>query len=265
MELIKVNLKEVQELEPLVINTLKEIEEGLRLLKNQLSIGGAGRPDILAVDPNGTLVILELKSVTADPYAISQVVRYYEWAVQTLALIARPYPEIKPDKGVRLFLVAPEFSEETIRIGSYLNLDLSLIKYTAIKDKKTNDIGILYEELQRPPIEELEVKLRSIEDIITYFSDNKLAEEFRKVLEYLSQKGVVISTYNGGKDFWIECSTEDEFIAYFQPRKRYFNCQIYNEDLEKFIWPPIKLTSFDEWNEKCEAYISKYIVEKDDV
>ncbi len=65
MKLVKVRLDEVGELEPQVLASLGSLEEGLQPLSNQLGIGGAGRPDILAVDADGTLVVIEIKADTA--------------------------------------------------------------------------------------------------------------------------------------------------------------------------------------------------------
>jgi len=79
------------------------------------------------------------------------------------------------------------------------------------------------------------VSFRSIEDIKKYFSDEALLEEFRKVTSELRKLDIEISPYRGGKNFWIECKYNKEDIGYFQPRRRYFNCQIYDEENEKYI------------------------------
>lgn len=265
MDLIKVHLNEVSELEPLVISSMEKIEVGLKPLEHQLSIGTSGRPDILAVDRNGTLILFELKSTTADTSAIGQCVRYYEWFVKNLALVARPFPTLKPDKGIRLFIIAPDFDEDTIRIAKYLrvDLDISLIKYISLKNKKTSEVGLVFEILELERVEGPGVQFRSQEDIISYFADKSLIDEFQKVLKDLDKVGIKCHPYQGGKDYWIECVFEGEEVAYLQPRQKYFNCQVYDESAEKFIWPPLRMESYNQWVKECRDKIIKYTKKAD--
>ena len=59
MDLQRIDLHEVSELEPLVISNLAKIEDGLKPLDHQLTIADSGRPDIFGVDANGALALLE--------------------------------------------------------------------------------------------------------------------------------------------------------------------------------------------------------------
>lgn len=263
MDLIKIQLSEVSELEPLVISSLEKIEEGLKPLEHQLSIGTSGRPDILAVDINGALIVLELKSTSVDTSVIGQCIRYYEWFAQNLALVARPFPTVKPDKRIRLFVIAPDFDEDVIRIAKYLDLDISLVKYIGIKNKKTAEVGLVFERLDLEPVEGSGVELRSMEDIISYFVDKSLKDEFQEVLKDLTRERIEYRPYKGGKNYWIECIFEEEDVAYLQPRQRYFNCQIYNENAEKYIWPPRRMESYKQWVKECRDEIVKYTEKKD--
>lgn len=254
MRIEKASLKEVTELEPLVKDTISNIEEGLEVLDNQINIGETGRPDILAVDSNKALTIIELKSVTAGVNAVTQIIGYYEWFVSNFALFAKPFPNINSDEGIRLMVIAPQFSLETIQLSKYLDLDISLIKYTAIKNVESKDIGILYEDIDISPEGGPGVSFRSIDDIEKYFSDESMLSEFKKVISELKELDIEIVPYKGGKNYWIECKYKNEDIGYFQPRKRYFNCQIYEEENEKYMWPPIQLKTYDEWVKKCKDY-----------
>lgn len=260
MDLIKIHLSEVSELEPLVISSLEKIEEGLKPLEHQLSIGTSGRPDILAVDinVNGALVLLELKSNTADTSAIGQNIRFYEWFAQNLALVARPFPTVKPDEGIRLFIIAPNFDEDAIRVAKYLDLDISLVKYIGLKNKRTEEVGLVFEKLELEPVEGPGAELRSMEDIVSYFVDKSLLDDFRKVLEDLNKAGIECRPYKGGKNYWIECIFEGNDVAYLQPRQRYFNCQVYDDNAEKYIWPPRRMESYDQWVKECRDEIVKY-------
>lgn len=60
-----VELKELEELEPLLVKNPDLIEEGMKVLARQLQTD-IGRLDILAVDSEGALVIIELKDEIDD-------------------------------------------------------------------------------------------------------------------------------------------------------------------------------------------------------
>src|SRR5437763_668131 len=109
MRLKKIRLKEASELEPLVIRHLSEVEEGLELLQNQLGLGEPGRPDIIALDTDGGLVLIELKADPASAGALLQALRYRDWLTDNKPLLARVYPRVKPDRPVRVFVAAPDF------------------------------------------------------------------------------------------------------------------------------------------------------------
>ena len=261
MKLEKVHLSEVAELEPLVKETLHDAEEGLQVLDNQIQIGDQGRPDIIATDFNQALTIIELKSITAEVGALSQIIRYYEWFVNNLPLFARPFPQISLQEQIRLIIIAPSFSDDIIRISKYLDTNIDLIKYTSVKNEKTGEIGILYENIEISPEQGPGVLFRSIEDIVKYFSSVDMNDEFTKVIEDLKESGIEVRPYKGGKHYWIECRHNEEDIGYFQPRQRYFNCQTYDEDKEDYIWPPIRLKSYEEWVQKCKPEFLAQIVE----
>lgn len=256
MNLVKTHLHEVQELEPLIINDLQKIEEGLKLLENQMTIGKSGRPDVLAVDRNGALVLFELKSVASDLSAISQIIRYYEWFIRNLALLSRPFPEVDPLKDIRLFIVAPEFCEDVTRVIKYIDLNIELVRYISLKNQKTDEIGLVFEPMELAALKKPEVAFRSIDDIVSYFIDKSLIEEFKKILFDLDEEGIEYKPWKGGRNYWIECYFNGETVAYLGARQRHITCQIY--DSEKDNWPGIKLLSYEEWVKKCKSEISKY-------
>ncbi len=256
MEVDRVQLNEVGELEPLVLHHLDRIEEGLKPLVNQIAIGANGRPDILAVDENGALVLIELKSICADLSALSQVIRYYEWSAENLALIARPFPTVKPDSGVRLILVAPEFDEDTLRLARYVDLDLMLVRYTAIKHGKTGDLGIIFDIEELEPTEGPGVDFRSVDDILSYCTDPEVLKALQRVMCDLSKSGIDCHPYHGGNLYWIECSFRGDPVAYFQPRRKYFNFQIYDSKKQEFAWPPRRLTTYKDWARECKRHVT---------
>lgn len=262
MDVDRVQLHEVSEREPLVLEHLDRIEKGLRPLDNQVSVGATGRPDILAVDENGALTLLELKSVPADLYALAQTIRYYEWFFDNLALIARPFPSVKPDNGVRIFLVAPKFGEEVIRVARYLDLDIALVRYFAIRHGKSGDLGIIFEMEDIEPVQGPGVDFRSVEDILGYCIDPRVSQELDRVKADLRELGVEFRPYEGGRRYWVECTSQGEDVAYFQPRRKYFNFQFYDPEKDDYIWPPKKLTSYDEWVKQCKKNVTKSLASR---
>ena len=259
MQIEKAKLKEVSELEPLVKKTINGIEDGLEFLDNQISIGDSGRPDILAIDRNKALTIIELKSDSADMSAIVQIIGYYEWFVANIALFSRSFDNINLDQSIRLMIVAPDFLQETVRLTKYLDLEISLVRYAAIKNIETNDIGIIYEDVDISPEKGPEVLFRSIEDIEKYFSNEVLLEEFKKVTSELERLGIEITPYQGGRNHWLECKYKNEYIGYLQSRRKYFNCQKYNKDER---WPSIRLETYDEWEKQCKEYFLACVEKK---
>lgn len=251
MDLEEKKLKEVAELEPLVIEKIEKLEEGLIVLDHQLNIGENGRPDIFAIDSDNSFVLIELKSVKANPYAISQSIRYYEWLIQNLALVARTFPKINTSANIRIFIIAPSFEEESINIARYLNLDLNLVEYIALQETKTKEIDLIFQPLDTKPLKGSNATFFSVKDIINYISDDTISKEFIKCLEHLKENNIKVEPWKGGKDNWLVCYYDNDDIAFFRTRKNFFHCQTYDEDKCDYIWPPHKLFSYDEWLSKC--------------
>ena len=250
MKLTRKHLAEVSKLEPLVIETLDQLEKGLKPLDNQISIGDAGRPDILAVDQNGTFTILELKSVTADNDAISQGICYYEWFLPNIGLVARTFPKVKPKNGIRLIYIAPDFNDETRNLVKYLDLDVTLVKYIGLENNKTKDIGIVYEILELEPVQ-MSDTFSSVDDIIDYITEPGTKSEFQKILDDLKKHDIKIQPWKGGRSNWIECVFDNEIIAYFQTRRKFVNCQTWEEQTEDYS-DSKRISTYKQWTKECK-------------
>lgn len=263
MELEIVKLDEVSELEPLVIKTLNEIENGLTPIENQIGIGEHGRPDILAVDIDGSLSIVELKSVEASIGAIEQIVRYYDWFVENIHIISRSYQNINPNKPIRLFLVATNFPEDVLRLSKYVDLDLSLIKVIPVREKQTQKIGVIYEYIDSVRKDTVAITFYSIDDIIKYIKDDAVKSEFVKIIDKLKSEEFELKPWKGGKDNWIECIYDGEEIGYLRTRRNYFNCQYFDHDKDDWIWPPMQCTTYKEWKNDCKPQFD-FTIEQED-
>lgn len=254
MKLARVRLDEVHELEPLVLATLSSLEDGLRPLSNQLSMGDAGHPDILAIDSDGVLVVIELKADTAGPSAVDQAIRYFEWAQANLALLSKPFPEIKHDRQPRVLLVAPEFEDDVLRLVRYLDLDFRLARVTCVRIEK-GDTGVLLELVEQPRVESPPAFL-ALSDIVAYISDESVRKEFELVLDEMRRDGLSIQPWKGGKERWLGAIYGDTDVAYVQTCRSYFNNTLWEDD-GKEIWPPQQLRSYAEWEEKAKPQYLK--------
>ncbi|MCL6430302.1 MAG: endonuclease NucS [Anaerolineae bacterium] len=135
MPVKKIEIRERQELEPILVSSPELIEEGLRIVAHQLPTP-TGPLDILAIDDGGALVVIELKNEVDDGEGpLLQALRYYDWVVENRAWIAHVYraKDIDPQKDPRLALVAPDFSDSLKRLAKYLAVETELYRYQAIE------------------------------------------------------------------------------------------------------------------------------------
>ncbi len=104
---IDTSLSLERDLENSLINELAQLESQLELFQDrgisgrQVDAGTVGRIDILAVDHDGSLVVIELKAGRADDRACGQILRYMGWVKEHVA----------GDRGVRGIIVANDFSD----------------------------------------------------------------------------------------------------------------------------------------------------------
>lgn len=135
MRIKKIELKEKEELEPLLLAAPEHLETGMRVVAYQVTTP-TGLLDILAVDEEGALVVIELKNeVDEGEGQLLQALRYYDWCFENRAWLAHAYRNkgIDPHKELRLILVAPDFSESLKRLSKYLTIEVELFRYQAVE------------------------------------------------------------------------------------------------------------------------------------
>jgi len=81
------------------------------------------------------------------------------------------------------------------------------------------------------------------------------------VLNRLKEYEVNISSWKGGKTLWIECKYRGEEIGYLQTRRRFLNCQYYDEDTDDWS-ANVKCYTYQEWQTKCEEKFADYLKTK---
>ncbi|MGD0495718.1 MAG: endonuclease NucS domain-containing protein [Candidatus Bathyarchaeia archaeon] len=123
---IEENLEEVQislegDLETFILRDLASVEDGLSQYQRdrgeQFSVD-SGRIDVLAVDKEGSFVVIELKAGTATDSVLAQVLAYMADVKKTLA----------DQKRVRGIIIAYDFSNRLTSAVSLLE-NVALMKY----------------------------------------------------------------------------------------------------------------------------------------
>src|SRR5258708_7391845 len=122
---VKTDVSE-QLLEDLVRRHAGLIEEGLVYIDHQKAAAG-GRLDVLLVDSGKSLVVAELK-VVQDDGMLLQALDFYDYVSTHIEAFARLYKThaIDPTQQVRLFLIAPNFSETLVNRCKWLDVPITL-------------------------------------------------------------------------------------------------------------------------------------------
>lgn len=248
-----VSVREKEELEPLLVANPEIIEDGLKILTHQHPTD-SGPLDILAVDSDGTLVVIELKNEAADEH-LDQGLRYYDWCRQNISWIANAYSskaKINAEATPRLMLVAPAFTETVKRIAKYVDAELDLIEYHAFENEK-RERGLIctaidFGQAPVPP------EIPSIEKKMEYFQSEKVEELFRSVLEELGGRQVEIKPIH---DLWISFWYRGKRFMYMAPKRSFFVVEVLKSDGN---WSGrIRVSTRKEWDQALQRYVEKYM------
>jgi len=104
------------------------VEEGLKPLQQEKSLGEAGFTDIVAEDKNGNLVVVEIKRVAASKDAVMQLQRYLDTLRKRI------------DRPIRGLVVAPELRKNAQPSLNTLRLEFVRLApekcFTVLKSRK---------------------------------------------------------------------------------------------------------------------------------
>lgn len=242
-----------QELESLIVSDPSQIEEGLKVVSRQHPTD-SGPLDILAIDLNGSAVVLELK-IGAEEDHLDQGLRYYDWVRKNIAWLARTYSAfgLNPDRPIRLALIAPSFTDNVRCTAKYVDIELQLFQCQAVRDSRgertifCTEIDI--DQPSEPP------EILSEAEKINYIQDEKVRSLFKTALDELNKIGVERRSIS---HLWFSFRFKGKRFLYMCPKRKFFVAEVLNPD-GTWYDGRIRISSRSEWKVFSREHIQPYI------
>lgn len=213
----KIELESERELMSLIKSSPESVERGLKVLTDGFP-AERGAIDLLCVDSGKILTIAELK-IWEDDSMLLQALRYYDIIVQNVYGIAKLYPKAEVDEKEepRVILIAPSFSETLKKVTKYLDIALDLIEYDAVEVNGKKEIICRLIDIGAPPKPSIQ---RSIEDHLSYITDEKVREVCRTIIDKIKNIGEGIEVY--ARKFYIGFKYKERLFARIYATKTCF-------------------------------------------
>lgn len=187
---------EVFDMETFIINNLSIIGE-FQFLKKEATIGTMEkRPDILAVDEDGRLVIIELKNVFTGTEILEQIINYQNELRNMPDTVRKYYLEAKEihDKinldtslEPRVIVIAPEIEDKLISImGNGLSFQAEGIEVKRFEENNETFVIVNHKEHQERRVKES--ISRGEYNFETIAKDNKIPDKIILKLQELVEK-----------------------------------------------------------------------------
>jgi hypothetical protein len=225
----RVNVSETQ-LEGIVRRYPHMIEEGLVYVDHQKVVAG-GRLDVLLVDSGKALVVAELK-VVQDDGMLLQGLDYYDYVASHIETYARLYQKagVNPAQQVRLFLIAPSFSQVLVNRCKWLDLPIHLFAYNCAKIEGDEEIiGMFTEQAVTTPIQPEEPT--QSDDHLNYITDPAARAQAAALLDEVRSWKPGHVTLDPIK-YHISMKVNNSVFAYFGARRKYYMISTYDVDDE---------------------------------
>ncbi len=224
-----------KELEDLVRRHAEQIEEGLAYVDRQKEAAG-GRLDVLMVDSGKSLVVTELK-VTQDDGMLIQGLDYYDYISTHVEAYARLYKShaIDPTQRVRLFLVAPTFSQTLVNRCKWLDLPISLFTFNCLRFEGEPDVIPIFTEQQITAPPEV-VEVAHLDDHLNYITDTAVREKVAALLEEIKNwrpGNISIDPIKYG----VSMKVNGRVFAYLWPRRQHYVIGTYDASDEWKEYP----------------------------
>lgn len=228
----KVEIAE-QQLEDIVRRNAGLIEDGLTFVDHQKAASAGRRLDVLLVDSGRSLVVAELK-VVQDDGMLMQGVDYYDDVTNHLETYARLYKNhnIDPTQQVRLFLIAPSFSQTLINRCKWIDLPVSLFTVNCLKFDGQEDIVPVFAE-QAIPTSPRVVEISTFSDHLDYITDLGVRTEASALLDEIAAWKQGNISLDPIKDA-ISMKVNGRVFAYFFARRKFYLLGTYNDQEDWF-------------------------------
>jgi len=221
----KVDVSE-QQLEDLVRRHTGTIEEGLTYVDHQKQTTG-GRLDVLMVDSGKALAIAELK-VVQDDGMLMQGIDYYDFVSNHVEAFARLYKNhgIDPTQQVRLFLIAPSFTQTLVNRCRWIDVPISLFTYHCLRFDGEEDLVPIFADQTIPTPPEV-VEVTRLEDHLDYITDAEVRSKASALLDEIGNWKPGSISLDPIKDA-ISMKVNGRVFAYFYPRRKHYLLATYN-------------------------------------
>lgn len=224
-----------QELEDLVRRNTEMIEEGLVYIDHQKPTAG-GRLDVFMVDSGKSLIVAELK-VVQDDGMLLQGLDYYDYVTTHVESFARLYKDqsIDPTQQVRLFLIAPSFSQTLVNRCKWLDVPITLFTFNCLKFDKEDDIVPIFTEqpISAPP--EI-IEVTHLDDHLAYITDTAVRSKVATLLEEIKNWKPGNISLDAIK-YAISMKVNGHVFAYLHPRRQHYLISTFNTDDEWTEYP----------------------------
>lgn len=229
------------ELEDLTRRYSESLESELKYVDHQ-RFTDRGPLDMMFVDSGNALVVAELKIVEEDGM-LMQALDYYDYLVRNIEGISNAYKDFNIDskQDIRLLLIAPSFSVNLLNRCKWLDISINLYTYNCIQIDDLNEKIIVFTEVSVPPRPQKIYEYKE-EDRINYITDDemrKVAKDCLKQIREWDKAKILIEPTK----YSLSLKHNGKVFAYFDPRRKNFLFQTYNEENK---WVPYKIDTKEE-------------------
>ncbi|MBO3842188.1 MAG: DUF91 domain-containing protein [Candidatus Brockarchaeota archaeon] len=208
-----------RELEDIICSDPEYLEEGMVFLERQFPTD-SGLLDVLMVDSDGALVVVELKNKESDEQ-ILQALRYYDYVATNISDIVNHFQRrgitINDQEEPRLILVAPVFSQNLIRICKYLDVEVVLKAYKAVK-LPSGEIELILSNVDIGERDKLRIYL-SLEEKLNLIQNEEAKKLAQRFVEELKEMKLELRMVH---DEWISIWHKGKKLATMGCKRKFF-------------------------------------------
>ena len=133
--ILKVEIKDIAELEKLLIKEISNIDEKLEIIDKHTKLKGREEIDLLAIDGRRRLVLIEILK-DSEEFLLSKALDHFDWIISNEEIVVKMFLAEKIDLTLvpRIIMLAARFSEAFKRRLLYLKpMQIDLYGYRCIE------------------------------------------------------------------------------------------------------------------------------------